>query len=117
MAQTAKESSSRNKNSQLSRKTIHHLHPCYPIVPAHSINSSGRHYGATPLLETDEFTEVDHKARRRWYLAYTLQRNPQLIELRRGPAREYLQTTTEVNSKNVDLKLTSGTSLTEHSHI
>jgi len=53
-------------------------------------------------------------ARRRWYLAYTLLRNPQLIELRRGLTSEYPQTRdSNVNSKNVHLKLTSGISLTE----
>ncbi|XP_065912815.1 stimulated by retinoic acid gene 6 protein-like isoform X2 [Dysidea avara] len=76
--------------------------------------TSGRHYGATPLLEADELIEVNYMARRRWHLAYTLLRNPQLIELRRGPTTEYLSAGgSSVNNKNVDLKLTSGISLTE----
>ena len=91
--------------------------PC--IVAAYPGNTnlsatSGRHYGATPLLEADELIEVNYMARRRWHLAYTLLRNPQLIELRRGPTTEYLSAGgSSVNNKNVDLKLTSGISLTE----
>ena len=109
MVQTVKGPSSGNKSSQLSRKAAHHPYYLRSCCVLDHPNLSGRHYGATPLLEGAQLTEVDHKARRRWHLAYTLLRNPQLIELRRGHTRDC--------SKNVDVKLTSGISLTEHSHV
>jgi len=99
-------------NFKLFCEAIHCPSMCYPIVAAYP----GQHYGATPLLEANELVEVNDMARRRWHLAYTLLRNPQLIELRRGQSTEYRQTSaggSSVNSKNVDLKLTSGISLTE----
>jgi len=103
---------------QSSCKAIHCPSTCHPIVAAYPNSSvtSGRHYGATPLLEVNELIEINDMARRRWHLAYTLLRNPQLIKLRRGPTTDYLQTSARggsVNSKNVDVKLTSGISLTE----
>ena len=50
------------------------------------INLSGRHYGSTPLMDTDCLDDVttNKLARRRWHLMYTLLRNPELIELRKG---------------------------------
>jgi len=106
------------KSFQSSCKFILYPSMWYPIVAAHLsiINSSAsnnRHYGCT---KANKLFEVNDMARRRWHLAYTLLRNPQLIELRRGPTSEYFQTSardSNVNSKNVDLKLTSRISLTE----
>ena len=45
-----------------------------------------KHYGTTPLISHDDHlcSDVDNVARRRWYLAYTLLRNPELIQLRKG---------------------------------
>ncbi|XP_065912816.1 stimulated by retinoic acid gene 6 protein-like [Dysidea avara] len=78
------------------------------------VTNSSAAGGTAPLLAADELIDVNDMARRRWYLAYTLLRNPQLIELRRGPTTEYLSAGgSSVNNKNVDLKLTSGISLTE----
>jgi len=113
--------SCRRGSSQSSCKVIQCSSMYYLIVAAYPniINSSvsnNRHYGTTPLLKANRLIEVNCMARRRWHLAYTLLRNPQLIELRRGPTSEYLQNSaggSSVNSKNVDLKLTSGISLTE----
>ena len=80
--------------------------------------NSDRHYGAIPLLEVedDQRTEINNMAQRRWHLAYTLLRNPQLIELRRRPTNDCPQISARggsVISKNVDLKLTSKISITE----
>ena len=49
------------------------------------INPSGRHYGSTPLMDTNCVDVIGNKvARRRWHLMYTLVRNPELIKLRKG---------------------------------
>ena len=50
-------------------------------------NPSGRHYGSTPLMDTNRVDDdvIGNKvARRRWHLMYTLVRNPELIKLRKG---------------------------------
>ena len=112
MAQIEGKSSS---SSQSSCKIIYCPSMCHPIVAAHpGVTNSSAAGGTAPLLAADELIDVNDMARRRWYLAYTLLRNPQLIELRRGPTTEYLSAGgSSVNNKNVDLKLTSGISLTE----
>ena len=45
-----------------------------------------KHYGSTtPLMSGDHLcSDVDNVARRRWHLAYTLLRNPELMKLRKG---------------------------------
>ena len=51
------------------------------------INSSGHQYGSTPLTDlscVEDSVIVNKVARRRWHLMYTLLRNPELIELRKG---------------------------------
>ena len=51
------------------------------------IKPSGRHYGSTTLMDTDcvgDDVTTNKLARRRWHLMYTLLRNPELIELRKG---------------------------------
>ena len=49
------------------------------------INSNTNHYGSTPLMSSEELcSDVDSVPRRRWHLAYTLLRNPDLIQLRKG---------------------------------
>ena len=49
-------------------------------------NTNFKHYGSTPLMSSDDhqWSGVDNVARRRWHLAYTLMRNPELIQLRKG---------------------------------